>query len=111
MSTTISNTTSSNLASALLSLSQQTQQQNGAQTNDPSSSVDLDTLDLSSGSSLASLEEQAQEIAAQNQNSVISTSEEALAANLSAVSALTSDPTTSAASQSNLDPTTAVQLL
>lgn len=100
---TVSSSTSPSLANALLTLTSQTQpDQSGSAASDPSAGLDLDQLQLS-GSSLASLQEQAQEIAAQNQNSVITTSEQALAANLAAVAALGASSTNAQASQSGVD--------
>jgi hypothetical protein len=113
MSSTISSTSSQNtLSSALLALTNQTSP-NSANANgggvDATAGIDLDTLQLS-GSSLSDLESTAQTVAAQNQNSVITTSEAALAANLAAVSAMFSDPTTTQSSQATQDPSQVLSL-
>jgi len=114
MSTTISSasTSQASLASALLSLTQQTTDgSSSADTGvDSTSGLDLDTLQLSD-SSLSSLETSAQTIAAQNQNSVISTSEAALAVNLQAIAAMFQDPSSTQASQGTTDPSQVLKLV
>ncbi len=95
----ISSTTTATLASALLNLSTSAQPGSGQPAGaDQGSSSEFDRLNLSGGS-ISSLEAQAREIASQNRNSVITTSEQALAANLAAVSALGSNFAAAASGQ------------
>lgn len=109
MSTTISSTNAtSTLAGALLSQDQANQNAASGPSAD-SGGVNLDSLQLSN-SSIEALEQQAQEIAAQNQNSVIGTSDDALAANLQAVAALSQNFGQATAAQGALDPATVLSL-
>lgn len=99
MSNTISNTNGS-LASALLSLGTNPQA-SGSGSASSDNGIE-DSLQLSSPS-IAQLEQQAAEVAMQNQNSVISTSDEALVVNLQAVSALGQNFSQATASQGALN--------
>jgi hypothetical protein len=109
MSNTISNTNGT-LAGALLNLGTSTQSgaSNTADAN-ANSGVNVDSLQLS-GSSISQLEQQAAEIAAQNQNSVIATSEEAQVVNLQAISMLGQNFDQATASASDLSGGTVLSL-
>lgn len=109
MSTTI-NSQLPNLASTLLQLTAQTQP-GGASGSDPSDSSDLaDTLNLSN-SSISDLEQQAQQIAAENQSAALTTSEDAFQANLQAIAALSSGSSQSQAAQGAPDGSTVLGLV
>lgn len=108
MSNSISSSTSGTLAGALLNLGTKPAGTPSAP-DGGADGVDLDNLQLSN-SSLSELEQQAQQVAAQNQDSVISTSDEALAVNLQAVSALGQNFTQTTAAQGGLDAATVLSL-
>lgn len=108
MSNSISSSTSGTLAGALLNLGTKPAG-TSAGSNGGANAIDLDNLQLSN-SSLSELEQQAEQVASQNQDSVISTSDEALAVNLQAVSALGQSFAQATAAQGGLDAATVLSL-
>ncbi|HEY3756988.1 MAG TPA: hypothetical protein VGL42_12630 [Opitutaceae bacterium] len=100
MSNTISNTNGT-LSGALLNLGTNPQASSSGSAASTESGIE-DTLQLSSPS-IAEIEQQAAEVAQQNQNSVISSSDEALVVNLQAVSSLGQSFSQAAASQGALN--------
>ena len=110
MNTVNQTSTPSTLASALQQIASQTQPADLDSAGSAETSDHVDTLNLS-GSSLAELEQQAEQIASQNQSSALTGVEDAFAANLQAVGALASSSTSAATGQGAPDSATALTFL
>ncbi|MGH7997051.1 MAG: hypothetical protein ACREFX_11930 [Opitutaceae bacterium] len=110
MSTITNSSQTPSLASTLLQLTSQTQPANLAGSGAEETSDLADTLNLSN-SSVADLEQQAQEIASQNLSSALTTSEQAFSANLAAVAALSGNPAQAQSAQGSQDSSSVLSLV